>query len=483
MKWGVLPDPAAVLDDHGGDMHTSTTTPRATRSHVESAAGTTSSRDVWADAVRAASLLTVVLGHWLLAVVHLRPQGLEVDTILVAAPWTHWLTLAMQVMGAFFLVGGAVSVASWRRTRGRVEDVNDRDATRAYAGWLGDRVRGLVVPVLPVIGVWAVLTTALPRLGLSPTLASQAGRSALAPLWFLAVYVVVQAAVPVLDHVVARWGWQRVTGLLLAASALVDVGARGLDVAVVGLLGLVTVWSIPVVLGIALADGALGVREGRGLAVAGASSLAVLIGVVGYPVLMVGTLPDGGSNQSPPSLALAALVITHVGLLILSRDRLTRMLSSGRARRLTSFAATWSMPVFLWHMSAMVLATATSLVTTWASAGLLGISPLGGAWWATRPLWWLVLSLWTLPLIGVSVLVGRRTARVAGRSGPGSRGRGIVLVASAVAVAAVGTGSSMIDRPVVALVSLASLVAVAGVLGARPGRPERPVARREGAPE
>lgn len=357
-------------------------------------------RDVWADAVRAAALLVVVLGHWLLPVLRIDPDGgVQADSILATSPWTAWLTLGLQVMGAVFLVGGMVSTRSWRRARRATTE----DVGRAYATWLSARAAGLLGPAIPLLLLWVALVPLLSSAGLSAELSALAGTTALAPLWFLVVYLLAQAAVPLIEDATRRWGWVRLVALLLAASAVSDLLGRTAGVAVGHITAFAAVWGIPMVLGAALADERVSLPQARRLAAVGAGLLLLLLTVAGYPVLMVGTMPDGGSNQSPPSLALAALIVLHAGLLILARPRLNRWLQGPRARRVTRAAAAWSMGLFLWHMTALCLlvtaAVHAGVLGRVASAGLLQVEPAGVVWWLTRPAWWLVLALWTLPLL------------------------------------------------------------------------------------
>ncbi|CAN5279986.1 acyltransferase family protein [soil metagenome] len=436
-------------------------------------AAPTRQRDVWMDAVRAASLLVVVLGHWLLAVVGPAPDGgdLQFRSLLSAAPEVHWLSLGLQVMGAFFLVGGAVSVTSWRRARAAAADGADHDRRRdtavaAYGHWLRTRAGRLAGPVLPLMALWAALPPVLRLIGLDPRLSGDAASNALAPLWFLVVYLLVQALVPVIDHATARVGWLRATLALIAGSALVDFATRAGDVAWAGYGGYLVVWVVPVVLGVALADGRLGAREGRWLAAIGAGGVAVLVGLLDYPVLMVGTLPDGGSNQNPPSLALAALILCHVGLLLMTRDRLTRWLSRPRATRVTMLAAAWSMPVFLWHMTAMTLAIGATLVTPAATAGLVQITPLEPLWWLTRPLWWAVMLLWSAPLVLLAARHDRRPTLPPVALGSTSA----ALLGCLAAVTAIAVGSTMAGSTTVAVSMVALLAVAGGLLGSLPAR-------------
>ena len=67
------------------------------------AAATPATRDRWVDALRAGSLLVVVLGHWLMVV--LTSDG-EITNALTVVPALQPLTWLLQVMPLFFLVGG-----------------------------------------------------------------------------------------------------------------------------------------------------------------------------------------------------------------------------------------------------------------------------------------------------------------------------------------------------------------------------------------
>lgn len=92
-------------------------------------ARTPAGRNRYADALRVMSILVVVYGHWLLAVVMVRDGQLHGVDLLTLEPWTHWLTWVFQVMPIFFWVGGYANAAGLRSAR------------REGAGW-ADWVRG-----------------------------------------------------------------------------------------------------------------------------------------------------------------------------------------------------------------------------------------------------------------------------------------------------------------------------------------------------
>ena len=70
------------------------------------AARTPESRNRYVDFLRAASITVVVLGHWTVAAAYISDGELILTDMLHIAPWTQWLTWALQVMPIFFIVGG-----------------------------------------------------------------------------------------------------------------------------------------------------------------------------------------------------------------------------------------------------------------------------------------------------------------------------------------------------------------------------------------
>ena len=78
------------------------------------AESTPSERNRYVDFLRAASILVVVVGHWLMSAPQMLTGDFRVDFLLTAAPWTGYLTWILQVMPIFFLVGGYANAVSWR---------------------------------------------------------------------------------------------------------------------------------------------------------------------------------------------------------------------------------------------------------------------------------------------------------------------------------------------------------------------------------
>jgi fucose 4-O-acetylase-like acetyltransferase len=356
------------------------------------AAATPPTRNRVVDFLRAAAILTVVLGHWLLAAVMVRDGDLRVDAVLNLAPWSHPLTWVFQVMPVFFLVGGYANGLSWRASR-------RRDVT--YAEWLRGRLQRLATPVLPLLLVWLAAMSVGYAAGAPGSTLRAASQVALVPTWFLAAYIAVVAVAPLLLSTWERAGWWSVlAGLVLGG--LVDwlsiAGGNGW----IGFANYLVVWGTVHQLGYAWLDGALsGWRRRSLLAVAGLVGLVTLVWAGPYPVSMIGV--DGAelNNSYPTRVTLAFLGMFQAGVVLLAEGRLAALLQRPWLWATTVAVNVRIMSLYLWHLTAMVLVIGVSLLL--GGFGL-GATPLTGPWWAGRPAWYAVLTLVTLALI---VLVGR----------------------------------------------------------------------------
>ena len=197
------------------------------------AAATPVTRNRVVDLLRAAAIVVVVLGHWLMAAVTVRDGALVPGHLLGLASWTHPLTWLFQVMPVFFLVGGYANALSWRSARGR---------GLPYAGWLRRRLRRLLVPVVPLLAAWLVTATLADLAGVPAAALRTASQVALVPTWFLAAYVVVCALAPATVWLWERLGWGSVVaGSVLAGT--VDLVSIGTDTVAVGFANYVVVWA------------------------------------------------------------------------------------------------------------------------------------------------------------------------------------------------------------------------------------------------
>lgn len=344
------------------------------------------------DAVRAASILVVVFGHWLMAAIKVVDGELVTGHLLEMAAWTHPATWLLQVMPIFFVVGGFANGVSWRSYRARGE---------TYGGWLRSRIRRLIIPVLPLLVVWTLGGWIGLRLGLDWRMLQLASQVALVPTWFLAAYVVIVTLAPAALWLWERTGWWSiVAGVALAA--LADVGSLGFDLVPVGFLNYVFVWGSVHQLGYAWLDGRLGgVGKRLLLAAIGLAATILLVTAGPYPVAMVGLDTAEVSNSYPPRVTLAFLGLFQAGLVLAFEQPLRRWLDRPRAWLGVVAINAQIMTLYLWHLTAMVIVIGLSLLT----GGLgLGVEPLSAAWWLSRPVWFLVVGLVTMALVA---LMGR----------------------------------------------------------------------------
>jgi hypothetical protein len=312
--------------------------------------------------------------------------------MLARAPWTQWLTWLCQVMPIFFVVGGYSNAASWEAAM---------RSGQPYREWIVARLRRLLGPVMPLLAVWTVIAAAATAFDVSPKVIKIGSQTALIPVWFLAVYVLVVLLVP-LTHL----AWRR---LGAGSFWLLAAGAVAMDAARFG-AGLVWIaWSNYLFVWLAVHQIGYGWREGR---IGGASkSLPIAVGAGAlllamvffgpYPHSMVGVPGEEVSNSLPPSLAMLVLGLLQTGLLLSLEGPARRWL-----RRLTPWSLTvlingTIMSVYLWHLTTM--AWIIGLANLAGGIGL-HMTPGSATWWATRPLW---LGLLLTALILVLMVVAR----------------------------------------------------------------------------
>jgi surface polysaccharide O-acyltransferase-like enzyme len=355
------------------------------------AARTPESRNRLVDFLRAASILAVISGHWLLAAPYVDDSGFALGNMLDLANYTKWLSWAFQVMPVFFLVGGYANAVSWRAA--------ERDG-RSFGIWLDSRLRRLILPVLPLIVVWIALAFAGRRLGIDVELVQQGSKIALIPIWFLAIYSLIVLLVPLTHAAWQRFGFASfLVPVLLAVAddALFFAGWRGL-----GWFNYVFLWVAVHQLGYAWRDARLpspAVRFGFGCL-----GLGLLIGltVVGpYPVAMISVPDEAISNTLPPKLPLLALGMAQAGFVLAAEGPFRRWLERPTPWTGAVLLNGMIMTIYLWHSTALTLMIGLAI-----ALGNIGLAfePGTAAWWLARPVWF---AVYALALAGMLPLVAR----------------------------------------------------------------------------
>jgi len=290
--------------------------------HAEGLAhATPDARNRYVDFLRAASIAVVIFGHWLVAAPSIGPDGeLIAGNMLALAPWTQWLTLAVQVMPIFFLVGGYANAVAWEAAQKK---------GIPYGDWLAARFQRLIAPVVPVLVAWALIGVAALGLGLPGEKVGLISQVALVPTWFLAVYVMVGVLVPWTHRAWKQYGFLSFAALVACAIG-VDLISFGLENRSLGLINYGFVWLAIHQLGYAWRDGRLRLR--LLWAAAGAAVVTALVYFGPYPLAMVGVPGDEISNTSPPTIALLALGVAQTGLVLRLEDFARRLLGSAAHR-------------------------------------------------------------------------------------------------------------------------------------------------------
>ncbi|ASO19739.1 hypothetical protein FHR81_000583 [Actinoalloteichus hoggarensis] len=343
-------------------------------------------RDRVVDLLRAASIVVVILWHWTLSVTQQRADGvLIMPNPIPQVPFGWAATWLLQVMPVFFLVGGYANLAGWRSAR------------RVGGGtglFLSRRVRRLLTPLVVFLIVWAAVETVSWAVGLpgariyGPVLAS--------PLWFIAVYLVAVLLVPITARLHDR-APLRTLAVLGLAVALFDLGRFALGLSALAWINTVLVWIFVHQLGYLHRDGTMpGLARSRLLVLTGGAflGLVLLTGPLGYPRSMVAHEGVELSNMYPTTAAIAVLGVFQLGVVMLARPALGRWLERRRVWTAVVAANTVIMTMFVWHMTALLLA-----LGTYHALGFELLRQPTAQWWAQRPVWLL------LPAVFLALLV------------------------------------------------------------------------------
>ena len=336
-------------------------------------------RNRYVDFLRAVSICSVVFGHWLVGLPAVVDGVIRDVEVMRVVPWTQWLSWAMQVMPVFFVVGGFSNSVSWRSAQRK---------GLVYGNWAASRMQRLVGPLVPLLLFWTVFALSLRQLGIEHQQLRGASMTALLPVWFLAVYILVTAVTPITHAFYLRIGVASFWVFALGA-ALFDLIAYLVEQPAFRWANYGFVWLAVHQLGFMWQDGRLGgVRQALLLAMGGLGLLVLLITVFGYPLSMLTVPGQEFSNSRPPSLALLALGIFHMGLLLALQAPARRWLQRSGPWTLTVLVNSRIMTLYLWHLTVMVL-----LVTLAMHFNALGLVVLPGdaGWWPVRLIWLVVM--------------------------------------------------------------------------------------------
>lgn len=382
-------------------------------------------RDPFIDVVRVACICIVVFGHWLTTTVVWADGGVDAVNaleVIRAGRLTTWL---VQVMPLVFFVGGFANAVSLSRHRG-------------YLPYLEARLGRLLRPAYVFLAVWLAVAAIIEIVDPGAPGKAEAAEVAALPLWFLGIYVVVVALAPAAWKLHQRARFTTIIALGLGV-AVVDIVSLGGGMTDLGGLNYALMWILAHQIGFLYADGTLGRLGWRGaalLAGAGLAGLVLLTTVGNYPVSLVGVPGQARSNAQPPSVAMVALTVWLLGLALLLRHPVRRLLShrwfSSAVTRIHAVVLT----MFLWHVTAISVAGGV-----WHSVGLPEPEIGSLQWWALRPLW---LLMAVIPLAALLLVFGRIERHPEGKPGGLSAGRAAAagFGVFAVAIGVLGFGET-----------------------------------------
>jgi hypothetical protein len=340
-------------------------------------------RDLYVDALRAASLFVVVMWHWVFSVLIWTPTGPHLSNPIGTTRGLWLLTWAFQVMPVFFFVGGFVNDLTWRSTTA---------GGLGYREFVTRRLRRLVGPAALALLAGLVLRSVL--LIVIPD-ARWVGTSIIAllsPLWFLAVYVGLVALTPMTARLHDRLEPLDLV-LLVALIAGVDLLRFRFDIGWIAWANFVLVWVFVHQLGydyrrlLALRGNAQ-----AAIAVGGFCALVLLTNFGVYPRSMVGVPQESISNMGPPTACIAALGMFQIGLVLLLHPVGTRLLTRRRVSLTVAWLTANAMTIFLWHTWGYAVA--------WGLLRVAGVPVPGttdAVWWLERPFFLVVPALCTVP--------------------------------------------------------------------------------------
>jgi hypothetical protein len=251
-------------------------------------AGTPATRDRVVDFLRAASIVAVVFGHWMIGIVW--QDGVVRTTSAVGVTTGLWLaTWFFQVMPIFFFVGGFSNLVSLEASRRR----GDPDGR-----FVKTRVVRLLRPSLVFFAIWSAVIIGMhlldvgaptgPRIWDGTTLLRSflppGATLPFGPLWFLAVYLVVVCIAPWMVDLHRRFRWW-VPAVMVAGACVADVIGFAVGISPVRWANVAFVLLLPHQLGFFYADGTFARLPKRFFWVMVAVGLGGLLALTNPPIL------------------------------------------------------------------------------------------------------------------------------------------------------------------------------------------------------
>ncbi len=361
---------------------------------------TPADRDRVVDLIRGLSIGVVVLWHWTLSVTRWSDGALSMPNPIGEASGLWLLTWVFQVMPLFFVVGGFSDLAGWTSHL-------ERQPVGAGRAFVWSRAKRLGLPAGAMLGTWLVLDVVIRLVRPNTPSVFSWGIVVFVPLWFLSVYGIVTALVPLTARLHAAAPATTLVGMI-ATIALADTVRFAAGIHAAGYVTTAAVWLFAHQLGYWWRDGSFD-SAGRDVHIAltslGLAGLVVTTNTGIYPRSTVAVDGEWLSNMFPTTAPIACLAVFQLGLVLLARPALNRWLAtSRRAWRAVVSVNAVAMTVFCWHMTALVVA-----IGVWNLLGLELLDEPTVAWWVQRPVWLIGPVIALVPLVRLFLRIELRS--------------------------------------------------------------------------
>ncbi|MGV2983908.1 acyltransferase family protein [Microbacterium sp. AGC85] len=407
----------------------------------------TPTRDTGIDLVRALCVRGVVVLHSLMVGVTVTDAGPLFANASDGAAWITPLSWVLQVMPLFFVIGGFAGYTALRRAQQRGGTARE---------FVAARIHRLVLPAVFTIGIVGVVLTVLLLNGVPADLVAIAGYRYGQPLWFLGVFLLCQALLPLFAAAHRRAPWMTIT-LMVATAVAVDAVRNTTGIDGFGFMNLAFVWLALQQLGFFFADGRIDALSRRTRTVVAAGAVAALIVTFVTGVYS----PDLIANINPPTASLLLVGVAHTMVLSIMRERVERWSRLPLPHRFLTFVTPRAMTIYLWHMPVLLAMAGVSAVFA-MTTGIALPEPSSVEWWMTRPMWLVTVVVLTA---GIAFLLAGIEAR---RIPTPTRSAARLVAASAIGTVAIVGLLVIGTTPVTAMIAVALLIVSLRL--ARPGQ-------------
>ena len=341
-------------------------------------------RDRYVDFLRAASLVVVVIWHWVFTILEVSDTTVSPTNPIGFTRGMWAITWVLQVMPVFFFVGGYGHRLTF--------DHYQKGDSRRF---LKRRTTKLLIPAAVIVALWVAIGFTL-RATVGGDWIWPAVILVLSPLWFLIVYLVLVLLAPLAIRAHWRWG-ELVIVWLLGLAAVFDVLRFSHQQGWAAWLNFIVIWGLAHQMGFFYDKLIAAPRRTAWMFFwAGLFAMIALTNMGFYPRSVVGVPGERFSNMGPPTLAIVALIFLQIGIVLLIRTwTLSQLQTNRRFQRAAAWVNENAMGLYLLHATGMAIAIAVVfLVFNYRPP------PAPTAeWWLTRPLWFVLPLIGTYPLL------------------------------------------------------------------------------------